>query len=156
MPEYIYECASHGRVTVAKSADDAGRPEYCTACVLAGLLTGPHMRRVFTPQGFIIRPTGHGLKPGERTSTPGLAFDDFRYEMERGELRDDPTPVRMTPEEIDRFDNPPLEIPPDPERDRALHQLVAQHWTEDLSDDTVRRRALEAQHHATRQPQPAA
>jgi predicted nucleic acid-binding Zn ribbon protein len=141
MPEYIYECASHGRVTVAKSADDAGRPEYCTACVLAGLLTGPHMRRIFTPQGFIMRPSGYRRSPDDPK------FSDFRREMELGELRDDPTPVRMTPEEIDRFDNPPLEIPPDPERDRALHQLVAQHWTEDLSDDTVRRRELTAAAH---------
>jgi hypothetical protein len=156
VPAYDYACPVHGRVEVRKPADEARAPEYCADCVLDGLLAERPMRRIYTPQRIIIRPSGHALKPGERTSTPGLAFDDFRYELERGELREDPTPLTFTPAELARMDEMPLALAPDPERDHRFAQLIHQHWTEDLSDDTVRRRALEAQHHATAHGQPAA
>ena len=145
MGEYLYECRfGHGRFTIAKPMAEAGREEYCPVC--ADPYAVP-LRRLYTAQGTIVRPPGHRLKPGETTSIPGLAFDDFRYELERGLIRDDPTPVTLSQAEIDAYDNPPIRIPPDPARDRALAQLVAQHWTEDLSEDTVRRREHQAQHH---------
>lgn len=158
MPTYVYSCPVHGRTEVDKHMRDAGRDECCRACMEAAFdrRRSPEeqapfvaripwkMRRIYTPQRTIIRPSGHRLQPGERTSTPGLAFDDFRYEMERGELREDATPVTLSPTELAAFDNPPITIPPDPARDRALHQLVAQHWTEDLSPGVAYNRELAA------------
>lgn len=145
MPTYLYRCPTiHGFFDVTKPMVEAGRAEVCPDCRdqwerWGGDVypyQGPLAIRVYTPQRLIMRPSGYRLKPGDK------GFDDFRREMELGEIRDDPSPVRLSPEEIARFDDAPIDIPPDPERDRALHQLVAQHWTEDLSDDTVRRREL--------------
>lgn len=52
----------------------AGAPQACTAC-------GQPMRRLYTGQAFIIRPTGWALRPGDR------GYSDFRRERELGELR---------------------------------------------------------------------
>ncbi len=122
---------------------EAGLPAPCPVCLAP-------MRRIYTPTGVIMRPSGYRLSPDDPR------FGDFRRELELGEIVDDATPLTFSARELAAFDAQPVDLPADPERDRALRQLVAQHWTEDLSDDTVRRRELEAQHHATREPQPAA
>lgn len=125
---------------------DAHHALYCVTCTEENIDAGrwempPPMRRVFTPPlKAIIRPSGYRLSPDDPK------FGDFRRELELGEIVDDATPVQLSQAELDAFDNPRIEIAPDPERERKLHQLVAQHWTEDLSDDTVRRRELAAAH----------
>lgn len=143
MPTYEYRCPHCGPRDINKPVGERARPECCPRCATP-------MRRIYTAQGFIMRPSGYRLKPGDR------GFDDFRREHELGELRDDPTPLKFTPEELARMDEMPMAIAPDPERDHQFAQLIHQHWTEDLSDDTVRRRDLEAQHYATAHGQPAA
>lgn len=134
MPEYAYRCDTCGRRrTVRKTMAESGRAEACDVC-------GDHpLRRVFTvPHRAIIRPSGYRLAPDDPK------FGDFRRELELGELKQDATPLTFTPQELERFDHIDVDIPDDPERDRQLAQLVHQHWTNDLSDDTVRRRELEA------------
>lgn len=96
MPLYTFECGQHGRRDVLRPMAEAGKPVYCQAeiavdeddpCV--SWLCGLPMRRVYNAQRIIVRPRGYSLKPGERTSSGGLAYDDFGYELERGDLRDD-------------------------------------------------------------------
>jgi hypothetical protein len=106
----------------------AEHPAYCPVC-------DRPMRRHYKRERkeTIMRPGGWNLRPGDKGWEP-----NWERARELGELKDDATPVaRYDPArdviEGDRF-------PADPERDRQLHQLVRQHWTEDLSDDTVRRR----------------
>lgn len=156
MPTYVFACPTHGRVEVARPMDEAHLPEVCKRCfgeaydfarrrghpspATAATNTVAPMRRVFTvPHRAIIRPSGYRLSPDDPK------FGDFRREMELGELKDDPTPVKFTPSELAAFDHIDVTVPDDPERDRQLAQLVHQHWTNDLSDDTVRRRELASQ-----------
>lgn len=134
MPTYVYSCSEDGQVEIVKPMADAGRAEVCPAC-------GAALRRIYTrPLQQIIRPSGWRLSPDDPK------FSDFRREMELGELVDDPTPVRLSATELAAADAMAVALPPDPARDRALHRLVRDHWTEDLSDDTVRRRELAAAH----------
>jgi putative FmdB family regulatory protein len=111
---------------VRRPMDAAHLPAYCPAC------DAPMRRRYSAPQ-IVMRPGGWRAKPGDADYEP-----NWNRARELGELKEDATPVaRYDPAqdaiEGDRF-------PADPERDRRLHQLIHQHWTEDLSDDTVRRR----------------
>lgn len=96
MPRYVYECKRHGLIEVEKAMADAGREEFCTRCLFdwAGdvsdggghyvedfrLTFGP-LRRVYTPLGFIMRPSGWHLRPGDR------GYADFNRELELGEVR---------------------------------------------------------------------
>lgn len=132
MTPYEFRCATHGRfVVLAPMQDGPGRTRPCPHC-------GQEAQRVYTLTKQIMRPSGFRLRPGDK------GFDDFRREYELGEIRDDPAPLTFTPEELARMDEMPVAVAPDPERDHRLSQLIKQHWTEDLSDDTVRRRQLEA------------
>jgi predicted nucleic acid-binding Zn ribbon protein len=115
-----------GTVPLRRPLVEAGLPAYCPVC-------DRPMRRLFSVPQIIMRPGGWRAKPGDKDFEP-----DWNRARELGELKEDATPVaRYDPAqdaiEGDRF-------PQDPERDRQLAQLIHQHWTEDLSDDTVRRR----------------
>jgi predicted nucleic acid-binding Zn ribbon protein len=119
-----------GTVALARPMEQAGLPAYCPVC-------DRPMRRLFGAPQIIMRPGGWHLRPGDKGWEPN--WDRAR---ELGELKDDATPVaRHDPAqdaiEDDRF-------PQDPERDRKLHQLVRQHWTEDLSEGVAENRRLAA------------
>lgn len=134
MPTYLYRCPRHGIAPVVKPMEQAGGPERCAAC-------GSRMVRAWGAEqkGIIMRPGSYRRRPEDP------AYGDFRRELELGEIKDDATPV-ASPDDptIAAFDAMPMRLPDDPERTHRLHQVVRQHWTEDLSDDTVRRRELEA------------
>lgn len=90
MPAYTYRCPECRAVQdVIKPMAAASDPAYC-GC-------GARLKRVYNAQRIIIRPRGYNLRPGERASSGGLAYDDFGYELERGDLRDDATGA-YTPE----------------------------------------------------------
>lgn len=132
MPTYLFSCPMCGRREVIKPMGEASRPEQCPDCLAP-------MRRIFTPPlRTIVRPSGYRLAPDD----PG--FSDFRREMELGQIHDDATPVTLTPSELARWDDPPVTIAPDPERDHQLSQLLKQHWTNDLSPGIAYNRELAA------------
>lgn len=139
MATYVYQCRDCGRLhDVVKPVEQRRDPAFCPDCAADPLPytdTRP-MRRIFTVTKQIARPQGYRLRPGDR------GFDDFRREAELGELREDATPLTFTPAEIARMDEMPVAFTPDQERDHQFAQLLHQHWTEDLSDDTVRKREL--------------
>ncbi len=85
MSRYDYTCPTHGLVEVVKPMTQAGRQERCPAG--AGVMT-----RVFTPAGFIMRPSGWHLRPGDS------GYSNFQRELELGEVR--------TPTEIRRYHVP--------------------------------------------------
>ena len=127
MPRYEYECKAHGRVEVTKPAELAGREEYCARCLRPGP-TGHYrpMRRIFSTQPAIIRPGGYNRRPGD----PG--FDDFSYELECGELKDDATSVHADAEKHDRevaerWERERFRLPDnwlDPDTEQELHEIA--------------------------------
>jgi putative FmdB family regulatory protein len=112
---------------VRRPMAQAHLPAYCPAC------DAPMRRRYTVPPQFIMRPGGWRAKPGDKDWEP-----NWQRARELGELKEDATPVAHYDPAMDAIEDD--RFPADPERDRKLHQLVRQHWTEDLSDDTVRRR----------------
>ena len=74
MPRYEYACAAHGRTLITKDIDQAGTPEVCAVC-------GEQLRRIFSAAGFIMRPSGYNLRPGDKN------FSNFDREAELGEIR---------------------------------------------------------------------
>lgn len=101
MPTYSYRCPKHGEQEVIKPMAEAGLPCYCQMKVfhvgdLSTHYCNEEMRRIYNPQRVIIRPRGWSLRPGEYAGN-GLGYSTFDYELERGELTEDPTPV-YTPE----------------------------------------------------------
>ena len=144
MPTYVFHHDRCGlTVEVERPMARAGDPEYCQRCWTwvtgAADAAEAEMRRIFTPpQRAIVRPSGYRLSPDDPK------YGDFRRELALGELKEDPTPLKFSEAELASFDHVDVAIPDDPERDRQLAQLVHQHWTNDLSDDTVRRRELES------------
>lgn len=132
MTAYEFRCTSHGRFTVhAPMKDGPGRDCPCPRCGVVG-------RRVWSLTKQIMRPSGFRRSPDDPL------FSDFRREMELGELREDATPVTLSPTELAAYDDPPIAIPPDPERDYQLAQAVRQNWTEDLSPGVQYNRELAA------------
>jgi hypothetical protein len=84
-----------------------------------------------------MRPGGWNLKPGDKGWEP-----NWERARELGELKDDATPVARYDPAMDAIEDD--RFPADPERDRKLHQLVRQHWTEDLSEGVAENRRLAA------------
>jgi putative FmdB family regulatory protein len=105
-------------------------PAYCPAC------DAPMRRRYSAPQ-IVMRPGGWNLKPGDKGWEP-----NWERARELGELKDDATPVARYGPAMDAIEDD--RFPADPERDRKLHQLVRQHWTEDLSEGVAENRRLAA------------
>jgi predicted nucleic acid-binding Zn ribbon protein len=119
-----------GTVPLRRPLAEARLPAYCPVC-------DRPMRRLFAVPQIIMRPGGWRAKPGDKDFEPN--WDRAR---ELGELKEDATPVARYDPAQDAIEDDRL--PPDPERDRKLHQLVRQHWTEDLSEGVVENRRLAA------------
>lgn len=122
MQTYVFQHrACRVRRDIKRAVADAGAPG--PPCPVCGL----PLARVFATAGFIMRPQGYRLRPEDK------GYDDFRYEQECGQIRDDATPVTLSPSELAAWDDQPVAVAPDPERDHRLSQLIKQHWTDDLS-----------------------
>jgi putative FmdB family regulatory protein len=119
-----------GTITLARPMEQAGLPAYCPVC-------DTKMRRLFSVPQFIMRPGGWRARPGDKDFEP-----DWNRARELGELKDDATPVAQYDPAQDAIEDD--RFPADPERDRKLHQLVRQHWTEDLSEGVAENRRLAA------------
>jgi predicted nucleic acid-binding Zn ribbon protein len=119
-----------GTVPLRRPLAEAGLPAYCPVC-------DRPMRRLFAVPQIIMRPGGWRAKPGDADYEP-----NWNRARELGELKEDATPVARYDPAQDAIEDDRL--PPDPERDRKLHQLVRQHWTEDLSEGVVENRRLAA------------
>jgi predicted nucleic acid-binding Zn ribbon protein len=109
MPSYVYECREHGTFEVEKPMALSGETEWCRHCDWP-------MRRIYTPQGFIMRPSGYNRRPGD----PNYA--DFRRELELGEIRE-PGDTDLHGKVEDEV-LPPDELPePDPRHMQRIHEL---------------------------------
>lgn len=88
---YVFDCPACGRHDQLHPAGTAGDARPCAKC-------GGEARRVWQVTRVIVRPRGYNLRPGEHhRSIPGLHYDSFEYELERGELTEDATGA-YTPE----------------------------------------------------------
>lgn len=83
MPTYVYRCPAHGTEEVVKRLADHGRVEPCSAC-------GRPMDKVFSALGFIMRPSGYQLKPGDK------GYANFDRARELGEVRDPDAGSRLS------------------------------------------------------------
>lgn len=87
MPLYQYSCPEHGTVDVIKPMAEAGRAEVCALCPPKLTRRGkrakkqPPMRRIYNPQGFIMRSSGYNLHPEDPR------YSNFDREAELGEIR---------------------------------------------------------------------
>lgn len=97
MPRYDYECPVHGVVEVVKSMAEAGDPEWCDAVVHVAeddpgvsWVCGRELKRLYSAQGFIMRPTGYALRPGDK------GYSDFSRALELGEVRDPDAKSRLS------------------------------------------------------------
>jgi hypothetical protein len=117
---------------VDKPMARAELPAYCPVC-------DRPMRRHYKRERkeTIMRPGGWNARPGDKDWEP-----NWQRARELGELKDDATPVAKYDPAMDAIEGD--RYPADPERDRKLHQLVRQHWTEDLSEGVVENRRLAA------------
>lgn len=83
MPTYVYRCPAHGTVEVDKRMVDGGLPEVCPTCAT-------QMVKVYAAQGFIMRPTGYSLRPGEE------GYSNFARPWELGEVREPDASSRLS------------------------------------------------------------
>jgi len=94
MPRYDYECQTCGRVReVVKPMAEAGREERCWDCMQFGTDLEADfrpMKRLYSAQGFIMRPTGYALRPGDK------GYSDFSRALELGEVRDPDAKSRLS------------------------------------------------------------
>lgn len=89
MPRYDYRCDGCGATReVVKPMAQAGRAEFCRDCLIAAFADGESapalrpMTRLFAGLGFIMRPSGYNLKPGD------AGYADFDRAIELGEVRE--------------------------------------------------------------------
>ena len=75
MPEYLYECKTHGTVSVRKPMAEAGRVEYCPEARWLGLgPCGLPLRRIYHTQKLIVRSPFWNLSPEDPRYSSRLTF----------------------------------------------------------------------------------
>jgi len=112
MPTYVFRCPEHGPAEVyipVALYDDLKDHVACDVCLTP-------MIRVFTPQNFIMRPSGWNLRPG----ADGYSF--FDRERELGELREVGETDLHGRVEDEALPEAPLPEP-DPRQVQEIHEL---------------------------------
>lgn len=89
---------------------ESGSAEFCPDCAYSA----PPMRRIFTAQNFIMRPSGWLLKPGDKN------YSNFNRELELGEVRKVGAMKRYgpAPEEEEPAPAAPIRVP-----DAAMREI---------------------------------